>query len=258
MTALTIAEARSIACKIADGYSRPRFYCEYENQATLSQNIYKTHSLVESFSSLICNSEDDFGHGSYHSEMVALDTAAIVAVERGFETVDGLTADDTQFLVSAHVAGLLHDIKRKQKRHSLAGAREAEKILAHTELAGIWQERIVTAIRNHEAFQEQVPVSDEEGRLLSDALYDADKFRWGPDNFTRTLWDMLEYADISVNKMLGRYHKSLDGIIRIKDTFRTNTGKEYGPEFIDQGLSIGEEIYRQLNEKIERMGDDAE
>ncbi|MBN1883148.1 MAG: hypothetical protein JW885_13355 [Deltaproteobacteria bacterium] len=254
MTALTIAEARSIACTIADEYNRPRFYSECESQATLSRNIFNSNSLVESFYSLICDQEDDFGHGSYHSEMVAVDTAAIIAVERGFKSIDALTAEDEMLIVSAHAAGLLHDIKRKQEHHALAGARAAQKILARCDLAGFWQERIVTAIRNHEAFQEQVSVEDEAGRLLSDALYDADKFRWGPDNFTRTLWDMLEYAGIPVSAMLKRYHKSLDGIIRIKDTFRTDTGKAYGPEFIDLGLSIGEEIYRQLQERIEGIG----
>jgi len=258
MTALTIADARSIACKIADGYSRPRFYTECESQATLSRRIYISHPLLESCNSLIDDREDDFGHGSYHSEMVALDAAAIIAVERGFDTIDGLTADDMILMVSAQTAGLLHDIKRKEEHHALAGARAAEKILAHTNLPSIWRERIVIAIRNHEAFQEQAPVSDPEGRLLSDALYDADKFRWGPDNFTRTLWDMLEYAGIAVHNMLGRYHKSLDGIIRIKDTFRTDTGKEYGPEFIDQGLLIGEEIYRQLRERIEGTDENTE
>ena len=251
MTALTIAEARSIACRIADGYGRPRFYSECKNQATLSRNIYTTHPLVASFSSLIQDREDDFGHGSFHSEMVALDAAAIVAVERGFENLETVTADDMMLMVSAHTAGLLHDIRRKEKRHAQAGARAAEEILEDTELAGVWQGRIVVAIRNHEAFQEQIPVEDEEGRLLSDALYDADKFRWGPDNFTKTLWDMLEYAGIAVSSMLRRYHKSLDGIIHIKDTFRTDTGRKYGPEFIDQGLAIGEEIYRRLRERVE-------
>lgn len=251
MTALTIAEARIIARNIADAYSRPRFYRECESQAALSEKIYRTHPLVESFSSLISDREDDFGHGSFHSEVVAKEAAAIIAVERLFMSGDELTDEDTQLLVSAQIAGLLHDIKRKEKQHARAGALEAERILKETDLPDIWRDRIVTAIRNHEAFQEQVPVKDDEGRLLSDALYDADKFRWGPDNFTHTLWDMLEYAGIPVDRMISRYHKSLDGIIRIKDTFRTDTGKTYGPEFIDQGLSMGEEIYRRLMEMIE-------
>ncbi len=29
----------------------------------------------------------------------------------------------------------------------------------------------------------------------------------------------------------------------IKDSFRSDTGKKYGPRFIDLGLAIGEELY---------------
>jgi hypothetical protein len=29
----------------------------------------------------------------------------------------------------------------------------------------------------------------------------------------------------------------------IKTTFRTDTGKKYGPQFIDLGLAIGEELF---------------
>jgi len=42
----------------------------------------------------------------------------------------------------------------------------------------------------------------------------------------------------------------MKGIARIKDTFRTETGKVYGPEFIDLGLAIGEKIYRFLQERF--------
>jgi hypothetical protein len=30
---------------------------------------------------------------------------------------------------------------------------------------------------------------------------------------------------------------------RIKGTFRTRTGRKYGPQFIDYGLSIGKELF---------------
>jgi hypothetical protein len=43
---------------------------------------------------------------------------------------------------------------------------------------------IVAAIRNHEAFRKILESEDKSARLVSDSLYDADKFRWGPDNFT--------------------------------------------------------------------------
>jgi hypothetical protein len=107
---------------------------------------------------------------------------------------------------------------------------------------------IVGAIRNHEAFREETPIADPTARLISNALYDADKFRWGTDNFVITLWDMLEFARIDVGRMLAGYHKSIEGIRRIKETFRTETGRRYGPQFIDIGLAVGEVIYYRLME----------
>jgi hypothetical protein len=57
---------------------------------------------------------------------------------------------------------------------------------------------------------------------------------------------MLEFARIDVGRMLAGYHKSLEGIERIRGTFRTQTGRRYGPQFIDIGLAVGEVIYERL------------
>jgi hypothetical protein len=42
----------------------------------------------------------------------------------------------------------------------------------------------------------------------------------------------------------------MKGILGIRDTFRTATGRRYGPEFIDLGLKIGEEIHKFLKERF--------
>ena len=33
---------------------------------------------------------------------------------------------------------------------------------------------------------------------------------------------------------------------RVRDTFRSDTGRQYGPDFIEIGIDIGREIYRYL------------
>jgi hypothetical protein len=43
----------------------------------------------------------------------------------------------------------------------------------------------------------------------------------------------------------------MEGIARIKGTFRSHGGRVFGPEFIDLGLSIGNRIYDFL---LERFG----
>lgn len=60
---------------------------------------------------------------------------------------------------------------------------------------------IVAATRNHEAFKEVLESENEVAKLISNSLYDADKFRRGPDNFTTTLWLMLDSNDMPVEKL---------------------------------------------------------
>ncbi|MBF0117920.1 MAG: hypothetical protein HQK79_03740, partial [Desulfobacterales bacterium] len=94
----------------------------------------------------------------------------------------------------------------------------------------------------HEAFKNTVYVNTLNGTILSDCLYDADKFRWGPDNFTDTVWEMLSYFKTPISKFIELYPKGRESLLKIKDTFRTKTGKEYGPQFIDIGIGIGQEL----------------
>jgi hypothetical protein len=91
------------------------------------------------------------------------------------------------------------------------------------------------------------------GQFVADALYDADKFRWGPDNFTHTIWYMMNYQQTDIAELVGRFPWGLDGILRIKDTFRTNVGVQYGPEFIDLGVRIGKEIYQHLQRHFDSL-----
>ncbi len=87
-------------------------------------------------------------------------------------------------------------------------------------------------------------------QLLSDALYDADKFRWGPDNFTETLWAMIAHRGIPLQALLPRLLPGIEGIGKIRDSFRTPTGREYGPDFIDRGLTIGRRLHAALTAGI--------
>jgi hypothetical protein len=50
--------------------------------------------------------------------------------------------------------------------------------------------------------------------------------------------------------LIRRFPKGMEGISKIKGTFRTETGKIYGPEFIGLGLEIGVKIYQFLEERF--------
>jgi hypothetical protein len=189
---------------------------------------------------LVRERKDDIGHGIVHVWKVAIDAGAIALIENS-PIRPRLEVRRTVLL--AHLAGILHDIKRLERDHARASAGEAGKLLARFDLSEREIAAIVGAIGNHEAFRSADTLEDPLARFLSNALYDADKFRWGPDNFTEMIWDMVEYRKAPLDAILGRFLKGMEGIERIRETFRTQTGKKYGPDFIDRGIEIGMKFY---------------
>jgi hypothetical protein len=57
---------------------------------------------------------------------------------------------------------------------------------------------------------------------------------------------MAAPREIPLKILLVHFLAGMDGIRRIRGTFRTNTGKIYGPDFIDLGLEIGLRLYKKL------------
>jgi hypothetical protein len=188
------------------------------------------------------------GHGLGHAEKVALDAGAIAAVEGARANFSDRQVE--QLLLLAHCAGLLHDIRRRHSHHAVKGAEAArEKLTRDVLLDKDSIDCVVFAIRNHEAFKDVQPPESVAHEIISGSLYDADKFRWGPDNFTHTVWKMIAAAPVPLppSRFIRLYPDALAYIATIKTTFRTSVGKQYGPQFIDIGLEIG----RRLLEKIE-------
>jgi hypothetical protein len=235
-------QIRDQAIKIAARYPEADFYRDYPKQVEFSSRFFEADSMVCELRDFVAQKIDnDFGHGMDHADKVAKDAGALMAIEgaqNGYR--DPFL---THRVRMAQCAGLLHDIKRKHEKHAKEGALYAGKVLSDYPFSDDDVADICSAIENHEAFGKTGGSKTSEGALLSNCLYDSDKFRWGPDNFTHTVWDMVSYANISVKKFMGLYPKGISFLDKIKDTFRTPTGKIYGPQFIDLGLSIGEALY---------------
>jgi hypothetical protein len=233
------------ALEIASGFPLPEFYQGYQPECNISRAFFETDATVSKLRIFVADHiENDFGHGMNHVRKVTIDAGALILIEgrnRGYsrEHID-------RRVLIVQCAGLLHDIKRKDKNHAVTGSLFAGELLKSYPLTTDEINDVRLSIRNHEAFKEVEEMDTPEGMLVSDCLYDADKFRWGPDNFTETVWDMLAFSDISIDRFVDRYPKSVEGLSRIKNTFRTPTGKKYGPQFIDLGISIGQEIYAWL------------
>jgi hypothetical protein len=229
------ARALIAACDPPDFYTHCRAAC------SASQRLFDSDPVISRLKAYVHRHVDeDFGHGLRHLTKVTLDAGALVYIEGRQAGYDPPYLERRMLLAQA--AGMLHDLKRKEAEHAVAGAAHARDLLKTYPFHSEEIEDVGLAIRNHEAFKAPVPSNSESGLLLSDCLYDADKFRWGPDNFADTVWEMVAYRNPSLEDFVSHYPKGLAGIERIKPTFRTQTGRQYGPQFIDLGLAIGRKL----------------
>ncbi len=239
---LAVARAQMLPC--------PAFYSNHAGLLRRSEDALLNHELVRKCRSHLDESLLECAHGVCHCEAVARDAGVIVLLEASAMGMTDTVA--AGLFITAIIAGLLHDIKRKELDHAIRGSIEAEKILSGLGMDLRERQFVADAIRNHEAFQETFERDDDAGRLVSDALYDADKFRWGAENFTTTVWIMVESRNTPPETLYRMFREKMKGIEKIKETFRTGTGKRYGPEFIDQGISIGNAIYEEMTALLKR------
>jgi hypothetical protein len=238
------------ACKaLAVSFPLPRFYESCAEELGKSKTIYDASNLLLKCRDIVMV---DFGtnpgHGSAHAEKVAIEAGALALAEGTMIPLSESLRYEAATL--AQMAGLLHDIRRGDEDHARSGAAAAENMLEGFRMPRDHRQYIVEAIANHEAFAQAQPIESAMGRLVSNVLYDADKFRWGPDNFTVTLWEMLRFSHAPVIAVIRRFPEGMAGISRIKNTFRSCTGQTYGPEFIDLGLALGDDIYTFLKRRF--------
>jgi hypothetical protein len=236
---------RQTALRSAEAVGPPSFYQNNQREFKTSWESFRTNSSIKQCISYLDEAELYSGHGIPHAEAVALDAGTVIQIEGKSKNIG--TELLKELIVYVQIAAVFHDIKRKEKNHTVAGSNEAKRILRDFGIDERYKQYIVDAIRNHEAFREVSESPDIFAKLISDSLYDADKFRWGPDNFTSTLWLMVEAADISLYSLYERFTENMKYIEKIKATFRTETGRKYGPEFIDMGMAIGQAVYNEMS-----------
>ena len=175
---------------IAASFPQPRFYVSCREPLNLSRSLFDEDAQVMRCRTLILSElKDDLGHGIAHSEKVGLEAGALAYIEGERLSLDGSSRREACLL--AQISGLLHDLRRGEKDHAKASAIAASNMFGECSISPEKGEYIQQAIANHEAFVEPKKIDSPVGQMISDALYDADKFRWGPDNFTHTLWQML-------------------------------------------------------------------
>lgn len=242
-------QIRQRARQIILRHPAPDFYRDHCLAYETSRQFFESDRIIKKLLSFVAeNLDDDFGHGLMHAVKVSHDAGTLLVIE-------ARQRGDDENLLSRRIclvqtAGLLHDIRRKKKNHAIHAAAHAGKLLTEYPFSAEEIGSICTAIQNHEAFKDPMDMDSPEGELVSNCLYDADKFRWGPDNFHDTLWDMVSYFNPPLAKFIDAYPRGMEKLKTIKTTFRTDTGKKYGPQFIDLGLAIGEELFEVIHSEF--------
>lgn len=243
-------QLRERARQIVSRQPSPRFYRACSDAWAGSVNFYATDPIVGRLRRFVtARLDNDFGHGLRHAVKVTLDAGALVLVESAGPPPTAPYI--CRRLRAVQCAALLHDIRRKSRNHARAGAEYARSLLDAYPLPPETVNAICGAIRNHEAFQACAAAPTREAQLISDCLYDADKFRWGADNFRDTIWDMVAFARVPPETFLRHYPRGMQSLTRIRSTFRSHTGRRYGPEFIDQGIVIGWQLYEEIREAFQ-------
>jgi hypothetical protein len=64
---------------------------------------------------------------------------------------------------------------------------------------------------------------------------------------------MVSYFNIPVVEFMDLYPEGMEKLAKIKHTFRTRTGKKYGPQFIDLGVAIGKELFNVINKELAHL-----
>lgn len=237
---------KQTAVRTAEALGKPSFYTEHADELKISADFLKTDALMKKCLSYLDEAAMYAGHGISHAKAVASDAGAIIQIEGRLPNAPAESMTD--LILCEQIAAIFHDIKRKEKDHTIAGSAEAARILDDFMIQDRYKRYIADAIRNHEAFKEVLDSENAIAKLISDSLYDADKFRWGPDNFTTTLWLLIDFFDTPVENLHRNFLKNINFIENIKSTFRTQTGRKYGPEIIDRGIKIGQAIFDKMSE----------
>jgi hypothetical protein len=140
------AEFRDITEQIAEAVGTPRFYIEKKEAVERSLHIFERNPVAQDLLVLLKDREDYPGHGILHITKVARDAGALVIID-GPGLAEGDALDRLIFL--AHLAGILHDIRRSEPDHARRGAEAAGEILKTLDLKERESDAVIQAIANH-------------------------------------------------------------------------------------------------------------
>ncbi|RPJ77719.1 MAG: hypothetical protein EHJ94_10525, partial [Deltaproteobacteria bacterium] len=114
-------QIRDRARRIVLAYPQQVFYQENSEAVQRSRSVFDENPVIRKLLDFVSrNMKNNLGHGMDHAVKVALDAGALMSIEG--EAAGYQETSINRFVLLAQCAGLLHDIKRSQKKHAEKGA----------------------------------------------------------------------------------------------------------------------------------------
>jgi len=223
----------------------PGFYDHFAIQHRRSKELFFTSPLIgQSKADLLplFKNEARVTYAIEHAKKVAIDAGTLVLIEGQGWSMQHIK----RLALLAQIAGLFHDVCRHETEHAPKSAEYARQVLKNYPLCEREKDIIAFAIKNHETSLPEIKREDHAYQCVSNAVYDADKFRWGPDIVNTTLWEICTHNTCSQEEIPVHFSDSIQKIQAIRSTFRTRTGQVYGPQFVEQGITIASHIHTNL------------
>lgn len=242
-----ILDLKRRARDLAVSRAQSAFSLECAEELTHAGDIFFDHPLLLRLQNdALGYLNEACGLGVEHGKRVAMDAAALVLAEPC-----GIAVDDRRRLaVLAEMAGLLHDALRHEEDHAERGADLCLRILRGYSISPEERLWIAAAVAGHEEGGPQPEHNPEPARLLAGAVHDADVFRFGPDIFVTTLWELCECDEWPLERIAGCFPQGVTRARTLADSFRTEGGRRYGPQLLAEGLSLAEEYERMLGQAL--------
>ncbi|MDQ7835668.1 MAG: HD domain-containing protein [Humidesulfovibrio sp.] len=244
---LRILELKRRARDLAVSRAQSAFSLECAEELTYARDLFFDHPLLLRLQGdALGFLNEACGLGVEHGKRVAMDAAALILVEPS-----GLSADERRRLtVLAEMAGLLHDALRHEDNHAEKGADLCLRILRGYAISPEERLWIAGAVAAHEKDGTQPQEAGEHARLLAGAVHDADIFRYGPDIFATTLWELCECDEWSLEQIAAAFPEGVRRAKALAGSFHTESGRRYGPPLLAEGVSLSEEYERMLGQTL--------
>jgi hypothetical protein len=244
-----IIEMKRRARELAASRPQNAFALDCAEELGHASTLFFEHPLMQRLQSdALGYLNEPCGIGVEHGKRVAIDAAALLLAEPA-----GLDPEERRRLaLLAEMAGLLHDALRFEDDHAEKGADLCMRLLRGYPIAPEERLWIAQAVALHETALPLAEAGPQAAQMLSGVVHDADRFRFGPDIFAATLWELCDCDEWTFEAIAAAYPQGAAHAATLRTGFRTEQGRKYGPALIDEGLSLAQEHTRLFEQLLSK------